>query len=368
MNALTLVASAAVAAGLLLSFTAQADQPGALTAPSADALLTAADLGADGRSLVTWKSFEPRSSTVVAKDPGGERHEWNLPGVLVQDAHWTLAGFSFSVSLIGEDGPEDRIYRIDGSGDLVETWSSRDLEADHGNVMLSQDGSRWMASTLDAESAHVTVGVVGKHEAAPATTWTLTAEDVGAPEPFDLEMFSYAFFTGSEAAGSGNPGIGILWGGRLWVTSPTGELMRVAPPSGDCVRLQAVHAVDRGLWLQCYRGLEAKPAQVWAYYSTPFTAKSLAEPALLEVFRSPHFLADGTVVDVLRREGRAEVYDSVAAAGDDRRPTHLGTMPIPTSRLLFAGDLLLEDTGSETYLTHPLRAEIASLRATKPQG
>lgn len=327
--------------------------------------LTAAEVGQRGPTLLAWKDASEGWSEVQVFDERGTSRSLVLRGELVQDARW-IDGRRFLVALVGESGPESRIYRSTPGGEASLEWSSSGLEKTYDAVTVDQAGAHWLGVSFGADRATATVGRVGSE--APEVKWVLDAPADDRPSDLEVENYSYGFFREGTPA---SMDVGILWGARLWLSASTEKGGRELLPverRDDCRQVQAATSTTRGLWVQCYRGIEAEPSHLWLLYPSPGGDMDAPEP-LVARFRSPTFLRDGTVVDLVRFEGRAEVYEpSSSGAG----LVHLGTLPIAEEGTvgISAATLVeaVEAGGVAEYRLDSLLDRVAALRAAGSTG
>lgn len=324
-----------------------------ISAPN-KAQLAAADLAADGRMVVAWKNADAGQSRIQIVRNGREVGRLELQDGLVQGVRWTRDGEKLVASVSGENGPKTRLYRVGPMGQLIQQWSSHQVAETYDTLVVNQDGTAWMGVRVTKDAALLDVGPIGEGRA--NRTLKLDADEVGRSSDFLVEEYSYGFFLESR---SEPLGIGILWGARLWIGTAGQALAEVEPPQG-CLQVQMATSTDDGLWLQCYRGMDAKLSHSWSFFPIK-GSKASQQPVTEEVFRAPYFLADGTVIDLFRREGRAEVYALKTAAGG---LSHLGTIPVSREvRISFAGSALLEETNdANEHRVVPIRDQVAALR------
>lgn len=320
--------------------------------------LSSADYREGAPALLAWRSTDKKWSKLELRENGAVQAEWGFPGELVKDARWIEPGKTLLTFTLRLSGSEDRLYRIDSAGELQLEWSSRDLESSFQSIGYSRDGMYWLGSRFEKNEAYVALGRVGNDS--PISEWRLDAATYGEPTELDLQEFSYSIFV--EHSSSTPPDVGILWGARLWVGRPSSEhLVRVELP-GSCLNVSGATSTNRGLWVDCYRGMEAKRSHGYILYRDGFTegAEKLTAD-LVEEFNDPTFRQDGTVLDLDIHAGRIDVYE---VGRGTPSVSYLGALSVPAhTRPRPAGDVLLvalSDIADE-YRVLPLEREIATL-------
>lgn len=334
--------------------------------------LVSADIRPGAPQLLAWESTDEHRSELIIDRPDAADRSWSFPGFLIKQARWGVPGETVVLSgldvsaVTPEDDPhsgvgEDRLYRLEGDGSLSLVWSSRELEDRYGSLFFSPSARHWIGSRFSEAAAVVEVGRTGQEE--PTGSWRLEADPEDPPRPFLVEQFSHV-----HLLDEGEPVIGILWAGRLWLADGGDPgVRRVEPPTG-CQEIQRVEGTSEGLWVECYRATGAEPAHQWTLYPDALQPSGGLRPGLTERLDDPLFLDDGLILVLDRRRALATGYQ-VAAEGTELES--LGTVDLPMAakghRLIPAGDVLLEDLGPQRgFRTIPLPAVLALLHASDP--
>lgn len=305
--------------------------------PPGGAHFTGAWIPEDGPALVAWESTETGRSGLLLYEDGERSREWVFDDLLIKDARWLVSGETLRLGVVVAPGrSETRIYAL-RDGELRLLGSTAALEREWDRVSLSADCRRWVAARFGSDVVDVAAGDLG--DETPTWTWRLAAEDTGPASSGAIEELSRAAFVTQPGGGST---VALLWNGHLWLADVESSRRTALRPPGDCDSVQNFTVVEDGLWAQCFRGVGKEPPGLWGYYPA-MVPGSDERPAArtLAAFRKPWFRSDGTVIDVDRRLGEAEVHTIVPGAA---QPAHLGTLELPErgARYIPAGDALLQ--------------------------
>lgn len=328
---------------------AEAQELGVRVAHGGDAQFSGGDLSATGDGLVAWRSTDQGWSKVQLLKAGTVVADWEFSDLLVKDVRWMEAGKSILVRGIESDGgAADRLYDLDSGSELTLRWNSRSIRVPGDATGYTDDGRYWFRSRFETEQALVSLGRVGEEEV--LWTWRLDAGQYGAPTAFAAEQYSST----TPLPTHGKLSVAILWGGRLWLGQAFDEELVPVRPAEGCVEIREVAAVAIGFWSDCGREFDPTkpappgvPSTTWAFYpSSAAEGSTEIRPASTTEFRSPIFQADGTVLDVYRQGGRAEIFDGLRA--ETSLPRVAG-FPLPgRARIFKAGDALLVEVADSS--------------------